>query len=113
MLTIFKSINPRIFFKAATILAIIYVVSFFFAFARSEGAEGIVFPLMSVPAIIISIPFFWLCAEVKFLQNPAFFIIAIILDILIYSLLIERIFTFYHKWRVDKIKDFKTKKYEQ
>jgi hypothetical protein len=91
MLKMFKSINIKIFLKLFVTLVIVYIISYLFAFSRAEGAEGIFILAMSVPAMILSFPFFWLCATVEVLRHPISFLFAIGLDIILYAFIIERV----------------------
>ena len=104
MLNIFKNINFKILLKTSILLGVICLVSYYFAFAKAEGAEGIIYSIMTVVAIILGLPFYWLCTEVKSLQDPAFYIVAILFDILIYTFIIERVFNYYFTWKLDKVR---------
>ncbi len=87
----FKYINIKIFFKSIFTLVIVYIISYLFAFSRAEGADGIFILAMSIPAIILSFPCFWLFTTVKVLHHPIYFLFAIGLDIILYAFLIERV----------------------
>jgi hypothetical protein len=62
---------------------------------RAEGADGNFYFIMSIPGILISFPFFWLCSVVQILQHPIYFAISILVDIMLYALIIERINKYY------------------
>lgn len=110
MLNILKNINFKILLRISILLGIICLVSYFFAFAKADGGEGIIFSTMTFVAIIFGLPFYWLCTEVKFLQDPAFYIVAILFDILIYSFIIERVFNYYFTWQLNKARRSNLKK---
>ena len=104
MLNTLKNINFKIFLRTSILLGVICFISYFFAFAKAEGAEGIIFSVMTVVAIIFGLPFYWLCTEVKSLQDPAFYIVAILFDIFIYAFIIERVFNYYFTWKLNKVR---------
>lgn len=98
MIKIFQNINERVYKKAIGILGFVFLISFFLAFARSEGAEGIIFKVGQVTAAMFGFPLGWILEIVHLVQNPFLLIIAIVLDILCYAMLIERIIFCYKRW---------------
>lgn len=93
-LAILKSsyMNKAIFFRAIIFLTILYLISYFFAIAKSDGADGIFVTIMSLPAIVLSFPFLWAAVHL-FETHLDFWVLLMVggLDILLYAVFIERI----------------------
>lgn len=91
---VFQDINRKIYLRTVCLMSVLFTVSFFFAFAKSEGEEGAVYTVMSFPAQVFGIPFFWLFVQVFHVQNPISFLIGVGLDVLLLALIMERLFYF-------------------
>lgn len=97
--------NWLVFVKATIFLAIVFVVSYFFALAKSDGAEGLFVSLMSIPAIVLGFPLLWAVVHFSDPHLLPFFLLyflAIALDILLYAIVVEQLFFYVKTKRVSK-----------
>ena len=99
---LFQNFSGRAFFRAVSILLVLYVISYFFAFARADGAEGAIFSIMTAVAVVLGLPFVWLCTIIVHLIHPLFLFTAAAADILLYAFLIERAVTYLNSKKTSK-----------
>jgi hypothetical protein len=97
-----ENINGKIYFRAVVIMAFLFTISFFFAFAHSEGAEGSVYEIMSIPAEAFGVPFLWLFFRISEHLNPVFLCLGIVLDIWHFALVTERLIYFLKRLKTGK-----------
>jgi hypothetical protein len=93
-----RNINYRIFLKSIGIIGFVFFISFWFAFAKSEGADGLIYDIMGKVCAALAFPLSWLLFDVFHFKDTLFLFAGLMIDIFIYSFLVERIF-FYVKRR--------------
>jgi len=92
--------NQKFFFKTIAILSFISVLSVVFGINTPESEETILTFVFSLPAVIIAAPYLWWITVLNHAPIvESLFIVAIILDIILYSFIIERISAYIQKWK--------------
>lgn len=99
---LFQNVNVRTFFRAVSLLLVLYVISYFFAYARADGAEGAIFSIMTAVAVVLGLPFVWLCTIIFHPVHPLFLFTAAAADVLLYAFLIERAVTHLNSKKTSK-----------
>ncbi|TDE14816.1 hypothetical protein [Dyadobacter psychrotolerans] len=92
--------NQTFFFKTIAILSIITVLSVLFGVNVPEGEETILTFAFSLPALFIAAPYLWWIMLFNHASiGEGSFTAALILDIILYSFIIERISAYIQKWK--------------
>lgn len=89
-----KSINYKVFFTALGVIIILFFISYFGAIARSDGEPNIVVNFLTGLCYVLAGPIILILDFFKII-NPITLFIGLSLNLLLNSLIVERITTKY------------------
>lgn len=84
-----RNFNFPLFIRIIVILGILSFISYFGSFAKSEGADSIIYEVLNILFIILSFPMLFLVSYFKIMISPVY-LISVCLNIIMYGFIIER-----------------------